>query len=202
MKRENYKVAVNSAEEAEMFRQALLSIGEPISEYYEWHEMKADEGGLYCPIGHDKWAIATTFMGVRSCSLELISFKELIKLLVNIKEPLFIAEDDTEMYEDSECHWVYESNGKWHYNNMVEFCKNHVDMVTNQPHIHRAFGTEENAHHWIDKMNKPKEIEIELNSKGGALINKDGIIFNGTVHGLSIRQLTKINEAITQLNQS
>jgi len=116
--------------------------------------------------------------------------------IVTDKKPLFIAEDDTEMFENSECHWVFEHNGKWNYNNRIDFCKNHVDIVTNQHHIHRVFGTEENAHHWIEKMNKPKEIEVKLFGYETviALVGKEQVSF--------IRSNTKQHYGIIQLKPS
>ena len=200
MKRENYKVIVKGSGMASIYQSALVAIGEQA--FSPFYENKCVD--LIWNVEFKHWF----------CSLHkddgktVLGFKELIKLLVNVKEPLFIAEDDTEMFENSECHWVYEDKGKWHYNTRIDFCKNHVDMVTNQPHIYRIFGTEENAHHWLDKMNKPKEIDVKLyGTEMLAVVDNLGITFKLNDRKISAGHLSHsdiddISHAITQLNQS
>jgi len=123
------------------------------------------------------------------------------------KKPLLISEDGVKLFEGTLYWSVNNMSGEWLLSNDKKADKKEYEMATQslvvtKPTQHKAYYLKGNALKFIEKMNKPKEIEIELHSRGGVLINKYGVVFNGTVNGLTIHQLNQINEALTQLNQS
>lgn len=165
MKREQYKVAVNSAEEAEMYKQALLSLGEKLDlEFFDY----TDYPKMLVFSSAKDWILVNTRHSILSKIPETITFKELIKLLVNAKEPLMVSMDGVDLYEGDEAHHVYKDRiDGYKYNGTFYPWLNNHEFV---------FSTKEAALKWIEKENKVKEIEVDLFNKSHvAIVSLDKI---------------------------
>jgi len=155
LNRTQYKVLVESKEQAEQFKQVLLALREKVSldcfEYYTYNMALAFKDG---------WIIVNpthSMLPTRS----YISIKDLAKLIVNEAKPILTSVDGVDLYEGDDAHWVIFLNGKCEYLYPLELSYKHNIMLHAGNDTYRLFHTREAAEAWIAEQNKPKEIVIE-----------------------------------------
>lgn len=192
MKRENYKVAVNSLEEGREFRSALKAICESVASKSTFDYDKSNEWLLFN--NQKDWICGTENTGENR---EIVTFKELIKLLVNAKKPLLISEDGVELFDGDNYHYAHFRDGKWVYLGLCDGLRSSY-LEVEQPSIAKAFSSKQAALDWCEEQNKPKEIELEFGDVV-LTITKNGVSFNKDVVSLNTKIIEKIAKAIKQL---
>lgn len=139
---------------------------------------------------------------------KIIPFADFAKE-VGIEVPEFImnSEDGVDLYE-GDLFWTVSNDAwenetgtlKWEIKNSNGAHKICIDSaVFKHKERNKAFSTKEAAETWIEEQNKPKEIEIEIHSKGSILITHDMIRINGVVTELTSKELDKIYHAQASL---
>lgn len=129
----------------------------------------------------------------------VITFSDFAKE-VGITVPVFImkSEDGVDLYEGD----YYESAKRFDGNLWQYSCRQRLyfgHLAFTSPNIVKAFSTKEAAKKWIEEQNKPKEIEIEIHSKGSVLITSDMVRINGVVTKFTPREIESIYKAFQSL---
>jgi len=191
LNRTQYKVLVESKEQAEQFKQVLLALGEEVSPYYyldyvadsDQPELMYMDGGWRCD--------------EEACGREVVTIKDLAKLIVNEVKPILTSVDGVDLYEgDTPC-WVMFNNDKWSMaleSNIIS-----VDNVIMAP-SYKIFSNSQIAQAWIAEQNKPKEVIIERSGVKFATITKDKIVIENKTWMLDRNDLNEINAAVKSLD--
>jgi len=133
---------------------------------------------------------------------KLISFAGFAKE-IGIKVPKFIikSEDGVDLYEGDDLYTAKLCNGEWVYDDYhgqpYNISKN--SLVVREQDEYKAFSTREAAEKWIAEMNKPKDIELDINAYGSALIKPSEVVFNGYVNRITGAQIESIYKAYQSL---
>jgi len=198
--REQYKVLVNSKAEAKMYRKALLAIGEkvsinfssnsPSSKWPKELDYREHSNGWILGYPEDK---------------QEITFKELIKLLVNeeVKKPLITTVDGVYLFGGDSYHRVYLSRGKWEFNGLFKNLEKD-DFIITDPNKFKAFHSKQAALDWCREQNKAKEIEVKLPPNHYCKVDSRDVMFfrNGEATAffrISFKELKQIDNTIKQL---
>jgi len=157
LNRTQYKVLVESKEQAEQFKQVLLALGEPV--FPEQNGYGFYNGGEPVMIfsNRNEWICVEDEQDRIT-----ISIKDLAKLIVNEVKPILTSVDGVDLYEGDEAHWVIFLNGGCKYLYQLELSHKHNIMLHSGNDTYRLFHSRQAAEAWIAEQNKPKSVKIEL----------------------------------------
>ena len=123
--------------------------------------------------------------------------------IVTDRKPLVKTNDGVFLFEGDYVACVFLNDGKWELgkeynwilsNTVTQSCQDQCSDTR------ALFSTKQAALDWIEKMNKPKEIEVKLINGSSALVTKSQVNFENSRYHLIKSEIEDISHALKTLN--